>query len=352
MNNEGIRRRRIGVVFALYLFISASFALGASDLTARNVVAAGSTINGMVFDAEKRGLADIDVEFQDDLSRFLARARTSGGGRFTFSNLSAGTYQVRVVAERFGYAEQSQSVEIMTFNRGSAGVSSDTVYLDFYLQPLKGGSFAEAVGLTGSIFAQEVPEPARSLYVRALLDFNQKKPEAGIAKLQEALEIFPQYFYALNRLGDEFIKKQEYEAAYELLLRATEVNPKAADSFYLLGYAQYMLKQYEPAAAALRRSIIWDQRSAAALLLLGMALRQTGKYDEAESRMLRANELSKKKSADVHWQLALLYGNNLKKYTEAADELELFLKYQPDSKGAEAIKNLIRKFREKAKAGS
>ena len=148
MKNEGIRRRRIGLVFALYLFISASFALAASDLSARKVVAAGSTINGIVFDAEKRGLADIDVELQDDLSRYLARTRTSGGGRFTFSNLSAGTYQVRVVAERFGYAEQSQRVEIMTFNRGSAGVSNDTVYLDFYLQPLKSSTFAEAVGMT------------------------------------------------------------------------------------------------------------------------------------------------------------------------------------------------------------
>ncbi len=338
--------------FSICLLGTANFAFAISKSNVTNALTAGSTINGMVFDSEKRGLIDVDVELQDEYSRFLARTRTTGGGRFSFTNLSAGTYQVRVMAQRYGFSEQTQQVEIINFNRGSAGVSNDTIYIDFYLQPIKNFTFAEAVGVTGSIFAQDVPDEARNLYNQALTDFAQKKIDSDIANLKKAIEIFPKYFNALNRLGDEFLKKQDFKAAQEILLKAIEINPKAADSFYMLGYSQYVLKQFAPSINSLRQSVIWSPRSAAAFLLLGMALRQLTKYDEAEIQMLKANELSKKKSADVHWQLALLYGNNLKKYNEAANELELFLKIQPDSKDVETIKKLIQKFREKANQGN
>ena len=56
-------------------------------------------------------------------------------------------------------------------------------------------------------------------------------------------------------------------------------------------------------------------------------LRQTEKLDEAETYLKQADQLAGSKSPDAHWQLALLF-NQLKRYKEAADELELFLKIQ------------------------
>jgi len=79
-----------------------------------------------------------------------------------------------------------------------------------------------------------------------------------------------------------------------------------------------------------------------------MLLRQTEKLDEAETYLKQANQLAQLKSAEAHWQLALLF-NQLKRYNEAADELELFLKIQPDSKDTELIKKLIQRFREKSR---
>ncbi len=63
--------------------------------------------------------------------------------------------------------------------------------------------------------------------------------------------------------------------------------------------------------------------------------------------MKRANELFKGKSAEVHWQAAGLY-HEQKRYKEAADEFELFLKVQPKSTDAVKIRELIRQLREKA----
>lgn len=81
----------------------------------------------------------------------------------------------------------------------------------------------------------------------------------------------------------------------------------------------------------------------------GVLMKKTHKYDEAEKQLLKARELSKDTIAGVHWELATLYGNNMKRYADAAKELKLFLKAQPDSKDAESIKALIADFEAKAK---
>ena len=66
------------------------------------------------------------------------------------------------------------------------------------------------------------------------------------------------------------------------------------------------------------------------------------------SRILeQADHLAASKSPDVHWQLALLF-NQVKRYKEAADELELFLKVEPDAKDTELIKKLIKRFRQQS----
>jgi tetratricopeptide (TPR) repeat protein len=93
-----------------------------------------------------------------------------------------------------------------------------------------------------------------------------------------------------------------------------------------------------------------NQQSMAANLWLGMLLRQTNKLDEAETYLKEANRLAESKSADVHWQLALLF-NELKRNKEAADELELFLKAEPDAKDIELIKKLIKRLREQSGEG-
>ena len=50
----------------------------------------------------------------------------------------------------------------------------------------------------------------------------------------------------------------------------------------------------------------------------------------------------------VNWELALLYGRDMKRYADAAKELKLFLKESPDAKDAAAIKKLIDEYEAKA----
>lgn len=309
----------------------------------------GSTINGMVFGPNKTGLSDVDVELLDELSRLIARTRTQGGGRFAFKSLSSGNYIIRVMPSRFGFQEQSQGVELVSFGRGGgAGASNETRYIDFYLQSAKPVSLAESARITNIVFAQEVPNEAAVLFKQAQTDFDNDKPDAGLQKLKKAIGVFPEYFAALDRLGEEFIRRQDLKTAIEYLSKAVVVNSKGASSFYLLGYSQYMTKQYDAAVKSLKEASVWSPQSPNAFLYMGMSLRQLKRFDEAETQMKKAKELAKKRLPEVNYQLALLYVNDLKKYNEAVNELELYLKIQNDDHEKEAIKKLIKQLREKA----
>jgi tetratricopeptide (TPR) repeat protein len=207
---------------------------------------------------------------------------------------------------------------------------------------------ASTTANAGAIFIQDVPEQARKEYERAAQQLERIGLEKeGVETLKKAIEIFPTYFDALEQLGTEYVKQRDYEPAIPILTKAIEVNRRGYQSLYALSVAQYNLKQMHDAIDSMRRAITLNQKSVAANLWMGMLLRQYGKLIEAETYLKEADQLAEAKSPDVHWQLALLY-NELKRYKEAADELESFFKVQPDSKDTELIKKLIKRFREQS----
>ena len=75
-----------------------------------------------------------------------------------------------------------------------------------------------------------------------------------------------------------------------------------------------------------------------------------GKIDKITQDLLEAKELAKESKPEVHFQLALLYGNEMKRYADAAKELKLYLKAQPEAQDKEKIESLIKTYEEKAKS--
>ena len=63
-------------------------------------------------------------------------------------------------------------------------------------------------------FAQEVPEGARKAYEAAVKHLERpNEADQGLAALKQAIDIFPSYYLALERLGAEYVKRQQYELA-------------------------------------------------------------------------------------------------------------------------------------------
>jgi tetratricopeptide (TPR) repeat protein len=166
--------------------------------------------------------------------------------------------------------------------------------------------------------------------------------------LSQSLKIFPDYFLALTRLGKEYFLKGMYSEAYQMFIKAADVNPKSPTTLFFLGYTLNKLNYNKAALVALNQAYILSPASVAVLWRLGTVERAEGKLAEAEKHLLQAKKLTTTPIADIHWELAQLY-KDLKKYAEAADELESFLKARPDAQDALKIKDIIKKLREKAK---
>jgi len=292
-----------------------------------------NSISGHVSDDRRNPIADLQVELLNDAESVIVRTKTDNAGFFVFNRLSDGIFQVRVRASGTGYFDQTQRVQL---ERTRA-----VEQIDFVLASRK-----PVTTTPGEvIFVQEIPAEARKQYEHgsALLQKPDQQKE-GIAALEKAVALFPGYFDALQLLGTEYVKQQQYERAIPLLTKAGELNRQSSQTLFTLGVAQYNLKLVPEAIESLRRAVNLNQQSSTTNFWLGMLLRQTDKLDEAETYLKKADQLAAAKSPDVHWQLALLY-NQLKRYSAAADELEIFLRIQPDSKDTELIKKLITRFR-------
>ncbi len=296
-----------------------------------------NSISGHISDDRGKAIPDVYVELLNDVESILHRTKTDGSGRFVFQSLSLGIFQVRVQTYGTNYIGQTKRVQL---ERTRAFEQ-----VDFVLGIKRTTTSPTA---TGSVFVQEVPEPAKKEYEHgvALLQKTELRRE-GIERLKKAIEFFPLYYDALELLGTEYVKLNEFELAIPVLTKAIQVNGRAYYSLNALSVAQYNLKQIPQAIESVRRAVSLNQKSVNANLWLGTLLRQTNKLDDAETYLKQADQFAASKSPDAHWQLALLY-NQLKRYKEAADELELFLKVQPDSRDVEQIRKLIQRLRQQS----
>ena len=327
---------RILICFAFFqLFISAAFGQ--------------TTITGTVYDKQRNALPDIDVEILDQYNRPLlqgGRTRTDGTGRYHFTGLADGTYTLRVLAFRYDLEDQEQRIEVFTTNiRGGQGVGFEQ--RDFYLSPKKGGLRDAELSV---IFAQEVPKEAEKAFASAEEHFKTGDASAGFRELQNALRIFPNYFKALMRIGSELYARKQFMDAAGAFIRAAEVNQKSATAMFLLGSSLYYAgPEYNNAAkSALEQALRMAPNAMQLLLMMGKVQVTLGDYEQAEIFLLRAKKASTVRVPEIHKELSQLYANYLKRYKEAAEELENYLKaskLSPDDerKTKEVIANLRRK---------
>ncbi len=309
-----------------------------TETSASIFVLQANSISGHVYDERRNPIPDLQVELLNDVDSVILRTKTDGSGLYAFRRLTTGAFQVRV--QTYGTTLIGQTQRVL-LERTRAFEQIDFVLVDKQTS----GSMTASGRV---VFVQEVPNEARKQYERGaeLLEKSDSQKES-IAALEKAIEIFPDYFDALHLLGSEYLKQQDFDRAIPVLTKASEVNRQAYPSLYALSVAQHGVKQLPQAVESMRRAIVLKPKSVNANLWLGMLLRQTGKLEDAETYLKQADQLAGSKSADAHWQLALVY-NQLQRHKEAADELELFLKVQPDSKDTELIKKLIQRLRQQS----
>lgn len=346
----------LGMIFAMAMTSAMVF----NNATAAAVVQGRSSIYGSVYGEGRRPVADVYVELLDDVNSTIRQIKTDMSGRFQFSGLVDGRYMIKIRPGNTGYLEHSQQVVISAISSARATErpsGADNQHIDIALRLDERGMYGPFSSGPAVLFAQEIPPAAKRHYDEAIGFLREKKETQAFASLRQALEVFPDYYAALDRLGGEYAvrgvtekatNKEYLQAALVLLTKATQVNPRSYSSMYGLGWTEYHLGMTKEAIDHLGQAIAIYGKAPNAFLLQGKAYRRAALPDKAEEALKRADVLTSGKDADIHWQLAGVY-NDQKRYGEAADQMELYLKHAPKGEDPVKIKDLIKRLRDKAK---
>ena len=329
--------------FQIIKLVGLSFVLFVSSALA-------STIGGFVYGANKTPLSQVDVELLNENYQLRGKTLTDGAGRYTFPGLSDGRYTVRVLPFRYDMEDMEIGVEIYTVNVRGSGQGNAYISQDFFLRPKHGGLTAAEIAAV--VFAQEVPEDARRLYQTAVSDLSSDRRVDGIRGLRNAISIFPNYYDANFLLGKLLLVSGENAEAAQLLIKAAGINPKSAMSLYYAGSALHNLgADYDKGAlVALNEALKLAPSSVQVLFLLGKVERRMKDFTNAEKHLVQARKLTKQPIAEIHKELAQLYGNDLKKFDLAASELESYLKASKLTPEEEQkTKQVIASLRQKSK---
>ncbi|QPJ61293.1 MAG: tetratricopeptide repeat protein [Candidatus Nitronauta litoralis] len=107
------------------------------------------------------------------------------------------------------------------------------------------------------------------------------KYEKAIAEFKAALELNPNYTFALNNLGNVYGKLKQFELAKGYFERVVKLDPNYAPAFYNLGRVQQVLRQIDDALHSYRRAFELKPHFEEALYNYSLLAIQAGQPDKA-----------------------------------------------------------------------
>jgi Tfp pilus assembly protein PilF len=275
---------------------------------------------------------------------------TDLSGRFSFSGVAKGMYQLTAEGDNQTFETTTVYAEVSSF-----GSAPRIFTQDIQLRPMQGKPVQRAAVV--SAFKQDVPKAARQALERAMKMTGEGKTQEALAEMQEAIKIFPEYFDAHLALGNHFLKASRFDEAISALDRARQINPKDERVYQSFGLVLMQQKNYAMAVSVFSEATRLNPvnplnalMKATALIHQAYAIDPSKVEDReyilkrAERALKQASELAEEKLKADHLSLAMYY--EMKNDGErAADELESHLRENPNSKDAGSIREVIKRLR-------
>ncbi|HEY6806322.1 MAG TPA: tetratricopeptide repeat protein [Pyrinomonadaceae bacterium] len=272
---------------------------------------------------------------------------SDSNGTFSFRGLDAGSYTVIVDAgDEYEQARESIYIEPQA-NMPRLGITLPPVArlytVDISLR-LKQEVYMKA-GVVSAVLAA-VPEQARDLYLKAVASSEAGDTAKAIDQLKAALNVHPEFPLALNELGIQYLRTNQAEKAAEVLSKAVKLAP---DDFQpRLNYGIALLNQHKLSEAEdqLRVAVNKENTAPTAHMYLGISLAIQRKLDEGEKELNLAVASKSPEVPLAHRYLSGIYYER-RKYGEAANELETYLKLVPKAPDAVVLREKIQEMRKK-----
>jgi len=263
---------------------------------------------------------------------------SDSAGNFEFRGLPNGSYRVSVPTDHHTYETTQEPVEV------SSNIARTFTVQVYLREKTTDPKQRPNNKLISAADLQDVPKAAKKAYEQGVKLAREHKPADASARLQDALKIFPDYLYALNKLGEQYLALKKTGEAQALFEHAVAVNPKFALPHINLGLLWVHQQRYEEAVQALETGNRLDESYPMAHLNLGLALMSKAPpdFDRAERELTRALEMGKKDLVYVH---KYLFNLNIRRQTvdKAAEQLEAYLREAPDAPDAQEVRQMLGK---------
>lgn len=201
-----------------------------------------------MFDSNRKPVPEINVELLDGFERLISTTKTKGSGLYFFQSLPAGIYYVQIRVGGTGFKRAKERIQLGDTNRtlqtssGSRTSGSESRQLNFVLEIDERRKNNTPINNT-VVFAQNVPEESEKHFKNAIKDLEDKKTEEAVQGLNQAIQIFPEYFEALEILGNIYLDQKKYAEAENVFEKAININAKSFRSHFGLAVAQNILKE-------------------------------------------------------------------------------------------------------------
>ena len=330
------------LVFALALSVSFAGSVTAqtstiSDSESQTNLGGMNSIIGTVFAPSGRPL---EKRVRIRLSTMMRGDRvfnTNEHGNFAFRGLPTGSYTVTIEKEA-EYKPYSTSVDIRQFRGGPAQIFTLNIRLEFKERVETKPAVVDAELL-------KVPKKALAHFELAAELSKKGDRPAAIEELKLAIAEHPTFIQAFNELGVQYLKSNRLDEADAAFKSALKIDANNFPALVNRGIVNVMMKRYGEAVPILREALKLNEKSAVGHYFLGQALANLGLFVDAEKELLTSLELGKEAMKEAHRILAIIYSSRGNK-TQAAAELEAYLKVATDAPDAEQLREMIRKLKE------
>ena len=312
-------------------------------------------MSGRVFEDGRPIRRLVEIRLESSTSGVLDTAYTIGSEEFEFRTVPFDLNdRLFLVIEEIGYREVRHELQI---GRDSFGIGAfdDFGIIFLYLESLPPEDGGEDFGDTVDVrqLSADVPAEAREAYQGALNLLDQGDSAAGLESLELSVELAPEFFDALVKLGIEYLNLQRYNDAKLTLGRAHDLNENDPILLTNLGSLHFQegqalersalsdddldlaMASFVQAVDHLRVATSLDPASAGIAYYLGSALYKTGSLDESEEALFLAM-INDPSMDDARLTLINVYVRQ-QRHEAALEQIALYLEANPDTPERESM---------------
>ncbi len=328
-------------------------AFAAAAAVAQNDVVV-ATFVGKVFADGRPVSSTIPIRLERQDSSLIGYAFTLGSQDFVFRYVSLRAYEKSyLVVNEPGFKELRYAFDLNDLRFDPLAklyFNSSMFELDLESLPKEKTGLDPSTGpkvVDVRQISNPIADKAQQERNLAIEDLAKGDAETAVIHLEKAVELAPEYYDAVNKLGAEYLKAGRYEKAEGMLNRARALNPKdpvpltnlgtlyfqegerlsSADGGAADGGLKSGGESFRKAVEVLESALQLDPQAPRINFYLGTALYRIGDYVRAESLLRNALTLNQEMQ-DARLSLLNLYIRQ-KQYDAALEQISIYLDANP-----------------------